>query len=283
MLLAAVDSDYVIIAMATIERLGLSAPKVFVRRLLLHPSNAAVAAANAAAGLPPAARCKGKKRLLETSVEKSGGKSEETGAAKSKPVGRQYEYVDCGEMVNAMRVHMGSYTPDTLKPYLVRIFSHSIALCGCDFTKGVPWLNGTATLRNIKLLWPGLCKAASIDFETDSVVLDPRVVADDFLGKLWKKVQFKKQCVGLQSASFENLYAALVANDSISSFRRDRLVSPVEMCCLVRNCNWVASYWSNPEKTPCALVGDFGFVRGPGGRVSFDVHTPLPRMPVGLG
>ena len=158
----------------------------------------------------------------------------------------------------------------------MRLLTHSISLCGCDFTKGIPWLNGTAAQRNMQLLWPGLCKAASIDPNTDSVVLNPRVVAEEYIGLLWKKVQFKKQCTDLQSAGFEQLYRALKDNESISSFRRDRLVSPEELSCLVRNGNWVASYWSVPEKTPCALKGDFGFVQIGKGKVQFDVSTPLP-------
>jgi len=198
------------------------------------------------------------------------------GAATAKPLGRQYEFVDCGKVVEGLRGTVGLITPDTLKPYMVRLLTHSISLCGCDFTKGVPWLNGTTAQRNMQLLWPGLCKAASIDPETDSVVLNPRVVAEEYIGLLWKKVQFKKQCVGLQSAGFELLYHTLKSDPSISAFRRDRLVSPEEMSCLVRNGNWVASYWSVPEKTPCALEGDFGFFRYGNGKVQFDLSTPLP-------
>jgi hypothetical protein len=275
-LLDAIDSDYVVIGCATIERLGLAAPKVFVRRLLLSPGNAAVSAvAEAAAGKPITARKGNKRTVTGGSVDtvSAGGANPKVDA---KPLGRQYEFVDCGLVVEGLRATIGMLTPDAMKPYTVRLLTHSISLCGCDFTKGVPWLNGTAAQRNMKLLWPGLCKAASINPETDSVVLDPRIVAEEYIGLLWKKVQFKKQCAGLQSVGFENLYQALKNDETISTFRRDRLISPEEMSCLVRNGNWVASYWSVPEKTPCALKGDFGFFRHGNGKVQFDLSTPLP-------
>jgi hypothetical protein len=278
MLLDAVDSDYVIIGCATFERLGLAAPNIFVRRLLLLPSNAAVAAVAEAAGEVPTKRPKGstakgtKRSISEVSTTASG-------EASKKSLGRQYEFVNCGMVVEGLRATVGAITPDDWKPYVVRLLTHSIALCGCDFCPGVPWFNGTAAQRNMRLLWPGLCKAASVDPGTGAVVLDPRTVAEEYIGKFWKQVQFKKQCAGIPSAGFEQLYRTLKADESISAFRRDRLVSPEQMSCMVRNSNWISSYWTVPEQTPCALEGDYGFIKKGAGKVEFDKSTPLPVVP----
>jgi hypothetical protein len=107
--------------------------------------------------------------------------------------------------------------------------------------------------------------------------MDSRIVAEKFVGVLWKEVQFKKFSVN-KNASFETLYKELSTNPSISQFRRDRLISPAHLHCLVRTGNWVASYWSDSERTPCSLDGgDFGFVRRLyGGAIEFDDKVPLP-------
>jgi hypothetical protein len=232
-LLVAVDGDFVACGSAIYERLGCAAPEIFVKRLLIIPSNAAVAAANEAKGLAPVVRPKGKKRPLEEVCTTTGSSS-----ATVEKKGRQYEYADIGQIVNAMRTTVGPYTPDDLKPYTIRILTHAIALAGCDFTPGVPWLNGLASIRNFKLLWPGLCKAATIDTTTETIKMNPRVVAELYIGKLWKCVQFKKQCTGLEHMSFEALHAHLSGLESISKFRRDRLVNPGELCGMVKGCNW---------------------------------------------
>jgi hypothetical protein len=285
-ILDAVDSDYVIIGCATIERLKHAAPRVFVKRLVLEPGNAAMNASQAAVGggvVVKKTTTAVKKRPLDTflSIPTNDTNTEkiDTGTTNVKK-GRQYEYVDCGIVVNAIRSTFGKRTPDKLKPYIVRILAHCIALCGCDFTRGVSWFNGTAAFKNAGLLWPGLCASAHVDPDTDIIVMDPRQIAERVIGVLWKEVQFKKLCTSsvMQNADFETLFKELSTNTVISAFRRDRLVTPTDLCCLVRNANWCCFYWSDPERTPCSLNGgDYGFTQlKPGAKVQFDDNKALP-------
>lgn len=292
LILDAVDSDYVIIGMATIERLKHAAPRVFVKRLVLEPGNAAVVAVQTAVGGNGAgAKCTKavvRKRPLKAlfPIPSNGGDDQnidtESPNGDAAPVkkGRQYEFVDCGIVVDAIRKTFDKRTPDNLKPYIVRILSHCIALCGCDFTRGVSWFNGTAAFKNVGLLWPGLCAAAKVDADANIIVMNPRVVAERVIGVLWKEVQFKKLCTSsvMQNADFETLFKELSTNPVISAFRRDRLVTPMDLCCLVRNANWCCFYWSDPERVPCSLNGgDYGFMQlKPGAKVQFDDMKELP-------
>lgn len=283
-ILDAVDSDYLIIGMCQIERLGPDAPRIFVRRLVMRPSSAVVNALDDAAGVgkkrKPAA---GDKRAFDafpepgqhyptlpvpTSAherEEQEEKATATAEAAARKTGRQYEYVDCGMLVQAMMSTYGAQTTVALRPYTIRLLAFAIALCGCDFTKGVMYMNGTTFHKHAKLLWPTLCAAARVDAATGALVMDERGVAEGVVGRTWKKVQFLKLCKGMsmESLRFESLYQTLYTNETISKVRRDRLITPRALSCLVRNCNWSVFYWADPERCPCAVGGgDYGFIFG---------------------
>ncbi|KAJ1468578.1 hypothetical protein T484DRAFT_1755046 [Baffinella frigidus] len=189
MILDAVDSDYVIIGLCVMERLGRTAPRIFVKRLLLEPGNAALAAAAGDGG--------GSKKTVQKRKGGSGGG---------------------GDLFAA---------PE----------SGTISMC-------------------------------------------PRLVAEHVIGVLWKEVQFKKLCgnSAMKNADFETLFKELSTNTSISAFRRERLITPMELCCLVRSANWVQLYWSNAESVPSSLAGNatYGFSKKDGGAVQFDDKVPLP-------
>ena len=177
-----------------------------------------------------------------------------------------------------MRKILNKHTPAAFQSHTMRILAHLVSLCGCDFTRGLPSCNSNVAMKNVAILWPGLCAAASID-AMDGIFMDSRVIAERFVGVLWKEIQFKKFCGNMRNASFEKLYAELSTNPSISQFRRERLITPLHLHCLVRTGNWVASYWSDSERTPCSLTGgDFGFVRRrEGGAIEFDDKVALPQ------
>ncbi|KAJ1466476.1 hypothetical protein T484DRAFT_1756605 [Baffinella frigidus] len=282
LILDAVDSDYVIIALATIERLKRAAPRIFVKRLLLEPGNAALAVAGDDGEGAKKTGVKKRKGGMFT-VPDSNANKENVNPNNNAPVvkkPRVYEYADAGVIVDALRGTLSKRTPDALKPHMMRILAHLVALCGCDFTRGVKWFNATSAFKNAGLLWPGLCAAATVDNETGVVVMDPRLIAERVIGVLWKEVQFKKLCdnPAMKHADFETLFKELSTNTTISAFRRDRLISPMELCCLVRSSNWCCFYWSDPEHTPCSLTGgEYGFTRTrAGGAVQFDDKRPLP-------
>jgi hypothetical protein len=264
MVLDAVDSDYVAISLTTIERLGHAAPHIFVRRLVLTCSNASIVAAGG-----QSVKKTSKKRPLDV----------QGGSAPVKRTARVYEYVDCNLVLEGIRSTLGVLTPDVLKPYTARILSLLIALVGSDFTSGIPYLSGSTAFKNIKLLWPGLCGAVTVDAVNGVLTLNARKVAENVVGTLWKTVQFKKLCntPQMKNASFEKLHEELSTNTTISAFRRDRLISPGQLYCLVRGCNWTGRYWNDAESCPCAVTGgDFGFVMGKNNRVEFDDKKQLP-------
>jgi hypothetical protein len=266
-ILCAVDSDYTIIGISTVERLGNMSPQIFVRRLVVDPSNAAIVAS----GGEGKKKAVSKKRTLE---EKENLDPDGRAPVKRSP--RVYEYVDCNLLVDIIRKRFCPMTPNALRPYTVQMLTFCVALCGCDFTHGVSWLNGTSFWKNADILWPGICAAASVDLETGVVSMNPRVIADKVIGKLWKNVQFKKY--GISSTNFEQIHAQLMENGNISAFRRERLITPEKLCCLVKACNWTTFYWSNCEKCPCAVKSstDYGFIMGKAGRVEFDDKKALP-------
>ena len=282
-ILDAVDSDYLIIGMCQVERLGPDAPRIFVRRLVMRPSSAVLNGLDEAAGVgkkrKPAA---GDKRARDVFPEpgqhyptlpaptaaqerEDQENAAATAEAAARKTGRQYEYVDCGMLVRAMMSTYAAQTPAALRPYTIRLMAFAIALCGCDFTKGVMYMNATTFHRNAKLLWPTLCAAARVDAATGALVMDERGVAEGVVGRTWKKVQFPKLCNGMsmENLRFESLYQTLYTNETVSQVRRERLITPRALSCLVRNCNWSVFYWADPERCPCAVNGgDYGFVFG---------------------
>lgn len=255
--LDAVDSDYCIIGLCQLETMlgdehrgAATVPRIYVRRLQVH-----------AAGM---------KRVRGD--ECGGGGAAPQGAATSS-LARKYEFVSCETIVNELHRSLRAKTPATLQGHIVRILAHAVALSGCDFTRGISWFTGGTVSTNMALLWPAFCQAARLCSVPDprspsgeQVVLfmDSRDVAEKMLGTLWRRVQFKKQCAGDSVAargSFESLYGFLSQNSAVSAFRRERLITPQELHCLVRNANWTVWYWSNPASCPCAVDGgfDFGF------------------------
>jgi hypothetical protein len=286
-ILDAIDSDYVQIALLQIERLGSAAPRIYVRRLLLEPSNAVVSAVAGGSGKKKS-NAKSKKRPLDQFLEPSGDDPEPTSAVDSATTsdavvkkGRVYEYCDCNIVFKGMHRTFGHVTPQELKPYTLRLISYCVALVGCDFTKGVSWFNGTAAFKNMQILWPGMCRATIIDKDTGVLSMDPRIIADDVIGVLWKKVQFVKLCGSamMQNADFETLYEFLSTHASVSAFRRDRLITPKDLCCLAKGSNWTLLYWYDCENCPCSVYSDtdYGFkCLKVGGKTEFDDDKPLP-------
>ena len=83
MILDAIDSDYLIIALNQIERLGVAAPKIYVRRLLLEPSNAVL---SAVAGGGKTKTARPKKRPLDQFLEASVNDAEAVGSTDAEDV-----------------------------------------------------------------------------------------------------------------------------------------------------------------------------------------------------
>jgi len=291
MILEAIDGDYVVIGLAQIERIGIAAPRLFVRRLFIEPGNAvvkAIAGGKTMTGKKtPAKKNAGAKRPLDDYLE---GGDEPVSAVDTdtgpptnvaKTSGRRYEYADCGLICDGVRKTFGPITTDALKPFTIRLLIHLISATGCDFTRGLPYFNANVVVTNKKLIWPGLCAAASVDTATGIVSLCPRGVAENVVGKWYKEVSFAKQCSAgsMKNADFETLSAFLSTSDTVTKFRRDRVISPGDLCCLVKSGNWVQNYWSDPEKCPCSVIGggDYGFKQDkPNGKVTFDDQKPLP-------
>jgi hypothetical protein len=280
-ILDAIDSDYVQIALCQIERLGVGAPKIYVRRYFLEPSNAVASAAAGDGGgkTKSNTNTKATKRSLDQFL----GSKPTSAVDDTKPAstavkkGKSYEYCDCNMIFRGIQKTFGKVTPAHLKPYTVRILSFCVALVGSDFTKGVSWFNGTNAFKNMAVLWPGLCRATVI--ESGVLSMDPRIVADDFIGKLWTEIQFPKLCgSSFTNADFETIHRFLSTNDSIGKKRRDLMITPRQLCCLCKGSNWTIKYWYDCETCPCAVhsEGDYGFKCTKTGKTEFDDLHDLP-------
>ena len=131
----------------------------------------------------------------------------------------------------------------------------------------------------MKIIWSGFCNAVIIDKDTGVLSMDPRIIADEVIGKLWVQVQFPKLCGTLQNASFERIYEFLTTNSSIGTRRRDLLITPRDLCCLSKGCNWTTLYWYDCVNCPCSLYSeqDYGFkCIKTGGKTEFDDQKDLP-------
>ena len=270
MILEAIDGDYVVCGMANIERLGTAAPRIFVRRLFLDPGSAALSAVAGKDGK--------KKKAVKRPLESADDVADTTTKA-----GRRYEYADCNQICKGIRRTFDKVTEQRLKPWTIQLLVHVISLTGCDFTRGLPYFNANVAVTNKELLWPGLCAAATVNDETGIVSLCPRVMAEQFIGKLYKEVQFPKQCSAgsMLNADFETLSGFLSTSETVSKFRRDRVISPGDLCCLIKSGNWVVFYWTAPQECPCSVKGggDYGFKQEKlDGKVTFDDKKPLPAM-----
>jgi hypothetical protein len=277
MILDSIDSDYVQIGMCQVELLGHDAPEIYVKRLLLEPSNAAMAVSG---GQTQGPKKKQKKVPGSGSNKENQHPSSSSAAAPVVKKPRQYEYCHVNQVVETMLNTFGKHTPNELQPYIIRMLSFLVAVVGSDFTDGVKWLNATTIFKHGDVLWPGLCTSASIDGD-DRLVVCPRMFAEGVIGRLWKDLQFKKLCqsASTRNASFEMLHQELATNTAISLFRRERLVTPMQLRCLVVSSCWVVVYWCE-ILCPCSLTGgDFGFTRATEkGPIIADDKKPLPPL-----
>lgn len=263
-LLAAVDSDYVVIALCQLEKSaresrGEPVHPIYVRRLIVREKQA-----------PSQSRAK--------RAREDGACEEDTAHVKesSRPR-REYEIVNCATVFDHIRPRLVRITPDHLHESVFSLLSYFIALCGSDFTRGISWVTAKSITKNLSYLWPALCSGVTLDAATSAPQVDARTLADKVVGRLWRQDQHRKSLGGFGSnAPFESIYNHLLNDRAISLFRRERLISPEELHCLVRNCNWTVQYWLSPEKCPGALDGPYGYRRERNQKVVFDMQDPLP-------
>jgi hypothetical protein len=291
LLLDAVDSDYVIIAMNQIERLQNTqphaVPNIYVRRLLvdLDPTGkrkrkaaGATAAAAAAAAVATAAA---------------------TGSTYPKKTPRQYEFIHINSVTVAMQNKLGLLDERmqrmnnsasalsnnvSLLPNTIKLFTTLVAMCGCDFTRGIPWFGPATMWKNIDIIWWGVRRASLADGACDWHALNPRAVAEYIVAPMWRNVLYKNHAKSAQKLyrenvqadfTFEKTYAELSASTTISQRVKESLMTEATLSCLVKNVNWVTIYWRYPEQCPDAVNVRFGFVRNEKGLVRFDAAATL--------
>ena len=278
MLLDAVDSDYVIIAMNQVEKLqncGASKknmtalPNIFVRRMLVDIDKVSLA---------------DKKRKLQN--------------AGNGRLPREYEHVNINILTDAMQKVLGKIDDrmqgknaglrpiendeQTLRGSTIKVLSYLVALCGCDFTKGIPWFGPKTLWKNIDVVWWGMRRAALSDQHSGCKAVSPRAIAEYIVSPLWRNVLYKNHCKQTQTpftmtdgTNFEETYAQLASSCNLNARVRDNLITNNALSCLVKNCNWVSIYWRDPEQCPDGVEKRFGFVRNSKGLVRFDTDACL--------
>jgi hypothetical protein len=232
------DSDYLCVALNALENHKKSgdASNIFIRRMVV--------------------------RLPELKQEKKKG--------------REYEFVNCNMLRSHIQKTLVSVTPAPLQRHVIAILSAVIALCGCDFCEGIPWMTATAFKKNQALMWKAVCESTILQQDTGLVSLDARIFADTFMVAFWKQSLFKGVVANTVDGAFETLRESLL-NSKLSDVKRKALISAEQLHTNVRNVNWVVFYWKFPEVCPCALSGDYGYIRDTKRRkVIFSTSDPLP-------
>ena len=193
-----------------------------------------------------------------------------------KKKGRIYEFLDCNKLSYYLHGSLLPHTPPHLEGHLISVLSAMVALCGCDFCEGIPWMTATTFKKNQAMMWKALCQSVSLHEETGLVSLNARNFADSFMVSFWVQVLFKSKSVDSLSAPFELVRDKLLGE--VSSDRKQKaLISPEGLYTNIRNVNWVLNYWKFPETCPCALEGNFGYTRDKKKRrVIFSTEDPLP-------
>jgi hypothetical protein len=271
MVIDAVDSDYVIIAMNQVERMQNSehtcVPNVYVRRLLVD--------------IEPVDKKKRKKDVNE---------------AQQKPA-RQYEHIHINSLTVVFQNKLGDLDKRlqgkncgsnklqndvTLLPNTIKILSLMVALCGCDFTTGLPWFGPKTIWKNLEIIWWGMRRAILNDRRSGGMALCPRSIAEYVVAPMWRNVLYKGHSHSKQTLFslnednvFEETYEHLNNSITLSERIRTSLVDETRLACLVKNCNWVSIYWRYPDLCPDAVEERFGFIRNDKGLVRFDNNAKL--------
>jgi hypothetical protein len=271
MVIDAVDSDYVIIAMNQVERMQntqhVCVPNLYVRRLLID---------------------------IETTAEKKRKKNVTDPAPKP---GRQYEHIHINSLTVVFQNKLGELDKRlqgknvgtnalqndvSLLPNTIKVLSSLIALCGSDFTTGLPWFGPKTMWKNLDIMWWGMRRAILNDIRSGAMALCPRSIAEYVVVPMWRNVLYKKHASSSQTLfslhdgnTFEETYEHLSNCANLSERIRESLVDETKLSCLVKNCNWVAIYWRYPEQCPDAVEERFGFVRNEKGLVRFDTTAKL--------
>jgi hypothetical protein len=271
MVIDAVDSDYVIIAMNQVERMQNtehpSVPNLYVRRLLVDVDLEGK-----------------KKRKLDVNEA-------------PKKLGRQYEHIDINMLTADFQALLGKVDQKmqgkntgmaelpndiTMLPNTIKVLSALVALCGCDFTKGIPWFGPKTIWKHLDMVWWGMRRAMLGDRRSGNHALCPRDIAEYVVAPMWRNVLYKNHVRDSQKLfalnqryKFQETYDFLAASATLSARIKDSLVNEQALACLVKNCNWVAIYWRYPERCPDAVEPRFGFMRNDKGLVRFDENALL--------
>jgi hypothetical protein len=250
LVLDAVDSDYIIIAMTQIERLqqlNKTVPRIFVKRIKLNISNKRPRGEF----VPPT-----RKRI--------------------------YEFADTNLLVQRVQDKLTTIlsTPATgtgvIPPgHSIRVLAYLFAIIGSDFTRGLAQVSGKTVWNNLEYIWP--CMPCCYDAKRCSVV--PRLAADTLVSTIYRTIVFKKHCLNLRSAAYEDVYQHLM-NSTLSQSTKSRIQNVTDTACLLRNSNWVLLYWYDATSCPDAVQPQYGYMYNARRAVHFDAQASLQNLPL---
>lgn len=275
LVLDACDSDYVMIGCLQQERLrnadGNGTKRIFVKRYRVASTEEkrnTITASKVAVG---------QKRLF---ADTNADAQQDRQYQKSK-----YEYVDCTRVMDGVRKLLQPLTPAGHHEILPHILMFLVAFCGCDFVPGLPYFTAKTFLTHHRELWPRLCtcitQKRSEEGGCKTWTLNAREFGDEVILRLWK-AQFKKilnEHVSGRVNRLEDAHRVLVQSSSVSTFRKDRLLSPQEIFCYSRCSAWTVKYWADPVKCPDPVSqGAYGYrICEKKRKVVFDLSMNLPK------
>lgn len=146
----------------------------------------------------------------------------------------------------------------------MRVVAALVAYTGCDFSKGLPYISPRRIWDNLGVLWRGLAEA----LDPADASLDVQTVCDRVIARLYC-LAYQKH-VARERKGMEDVAERLKRQSALGQTVRDRLPEAANVACVVRNGNWVVSYWSCAETCPDPFSGPFGFSRDKKGRVCWE-------------
>jgi hypothetical protein len=184
--------------------------------------------------------------------------------ATSKP-GRRYEYVHINRLFRTVRdgmtiavtSHVRSLSTETTRDHEMRVLALLIAMTGTDFSKGMPYVSPNKVWENLGLIWKPLSEC----YDPTTMRLDVVQAANTVVSRLYAAV-YRKHITN-DRIPMHLVADRLKRHSELSSSVKTRLPEERNVMCLLKNANWILSYWLCPEDGgyPDPLTPEYGYMR----------------------
>lgn len=198
---------------------------------------------------------------MECNIDSRG----KTVTAESKKPGRKYEYVHINRLFRTVRdsmtisvtSHVRSLATETTRDHEMRILALLIAMAGTDFSKGMPYVSPNKVWENLGLIWKPLSEC----YDPATMRLDVTQTVNTVVSRLYANVY--RRHITNDRIPMHLVADCLKRHSELSTSVKTRLPEEKNVTCLVKNANWVLSYWLCPAdgSYPDPIDPEFGYAR----------------------